>query len=549
MNRLYEYLDGVQDGSIITGRLIKRAVERHIKDLQRTDIEFRVNEAQKCIDFIEHTLVHGQDICAGKPFILEPWQVFAVASIHGWFYKESGKRRFTSSYLQIARKNGKTALACALALMNLILESERGSEVILTANSMGQAKDVSFKAILSFVNQLDPHYKILKPYYQEIKVKQSKYPSYLKVLASDVKNMAGRNTSFAIVDEFFGALNHGLREMIRTSMVMRENPHLMTISSAGFDTTSPCYSLRNSCVDILDGVSVDDTMFALIYEMDEEDVWYDEKNWAKSNPNLGVTVRLDTLKDFVERAKQNPSIEVEIKTLNLNIWCTTATTWIPDEKLAPCFQNLDINDFTGSAAGTVEAYIGIDLAKTRDFTCWVLMIPKDDKFYFFPQFYLPEDSIHTQIDVSRYLSYVNQKLIKLTPQDTCDYDVIRNDIMDLSKKFYITDIAYDAWNASQFAIECGKEGIPMRAFSQSYGNFSDPTGELERMVMKGTAVFQNNQILRDNFRNTRIEYYQGNMKPARTNNQSRKIDGVISAIMAFGAYQRSGPQLYQGGMY
>jgi len=533
MKRLSEYLDSVLDGERVVGRLERLAVERHVKDLKNPELEFRVEDAQRAISFIE-ILQHSTDNNAGKPFILENWEVFIVSQIFGFYWKGTNKLRFNSSYIQIARKNGKSSLTIAMALYHFISYSNKNAEVLLGAGTAKQAKDVLFKILKDFCNRLDPHGEFLKQYYNEVRFKNT--GSYFKIMAGNVDNLAGYNTSFAIVDEYAFSKNHQIREMFRTSMVSRENPHLLTITTAGWDMTGPCYALRESCINLLEGIAKDESMFVMIFEMDEDDDWTNPDVWIKSNPNLGVTVSMDAIQDGVTKAMNTPSIEVDVKTLTLNKWVQSKETWIPDKYLGPCFEDLKINDFIGE-----ECNIGVDLASVSDISSVVIMFVKDqddgEHFYFFPLFYIPYSTLHDRADSIMYKTWKEQGLITVTDGNTTNYSLITNDLLDIDKDNYIRKISYDKWNSEVWAIDCQDKGLPMEQYSQAIGNFVIPVRQLEKLIIEKKAHFQNNEIMITHFRNVSLRYdSNANCKPDKGRDPLKKIDGCIAAIQALGGY-------------
>lgn len=102
-------------------------------------MEFKEDKVDRAILFIS-TLKHYTGKHSGKPFTLEGWQQFIIANIVGFYWKGTNTRRYTSSYIEVSRKQGKTALAAALCLYYLIADGEDGAEVLLAANSKEQAK-------------------------------------------------------------------------------------------------------------------------------------------------------------------------------------------------------------------------------------------------------------------------------------------------------------------------------------------------------------------------------------------------------------------------
>ena len=143
----------------------------------------------------------------------------------------------------------------------------------------------------------------------------------LKVIASDASKLDGFNASFAMLDEYHEAPNTKVKDVIRSSMAMRRNPHICTITTAGFKKHLPCYQLRTVCAEVLNNVKEMDNLFTVIYCIDEGDDWTDEKNWIKCTPNLEVTAQLSFMREEVINAKNNPSEEIGIKTKTFNMWC------------------------------------------------------------------------------------------------------------------------------------------------------------------------------------------------------------------------------------
>lgn len=286
MKPYYKYADDVIQNKIVSCSNIKLACLRFQEDLNRDDLEFRESVVDRAISFIS-TMKHFKGKASGKKFILEPWQQFIVANIVGFYWHGTNDRRFTSSYIEVSRKNGKTALAAALCLYFLIADGEDGAEVDLAANSREQAK-IAFEFCYEFAKQLDPSGKYLTSHLKGIKFNVN--ASQLKVFAADASKLDGFNASFGLIDEYHAAKNSKVRDVIKSSMGMRQNPHLCTITTAGFDKTLPCYQLRATAIEILHKLKEDDSMFIAIYSLDDNDDWTDESNWIKCTPNMNVTV-------------------------------------------------------------------------------------------------------------------------------------------------------------------------------------------------------------------------------------------------------------------
>ena len=533
MKKYYQYAADVRDGKVLVGEYIKLAVERFYSLFERDDVEFREERVDYAIEFIA-LLRHYTGRHAGKPFVLLPWQEFAVANIYGFYKKdEDGTwNRLTSFvYIEMARKNGKSAFAAALCLYHLIADGEANAEVYLAANSKDQAK-VSFTMCRNFVSGLDPKHKYLESFRDQINFDRTL--SFMKVLAADSSKLDGPNPSMFLLDEYHAAKNSGLKDVLQSGQGMRDDPMGIIITTAGSDKLGPCYQSREMCTEILKGLKTDDTIFALIYSLDEGDNWKDEAVWGKSNPNLGVTVKTKYLREQVQKAINSPSEEVGIKTKNINMWCDAETVWIPEHYILDSSSDVDFEKFRD-----MDCYMGIDLSSTSDLTCAAFTFPTAEKYYFKVKYYLPEMALQEKRFKELYGEWRRKGLITITPGNVTDYDYILNDILDIRDRVYIQKIAYDAWNATQFVINAQEKALPMQEFSQALGNFNRPTKEMERLMLSGKAIIDNNVINRHCFRNVVMARDRnGNTKPSKQF-EEKKIDGVIAMLEALGVYLMS----------
>ena len=528
MDRAYnKYAVDVIEGKIICCENIKLACKRYLSDLKRDDLEFRADVVDRAIAFIG-TLKHFTGKSSGQHFILEPWQQWIVANIVGFYWSGTNDRRFTSSYIEVSRKNGKTALAAALCMYFLIADGEDGAEVDLAANSKDQAS-IAFNFCSTYAKHLDPKAAYLKTYRDSIAFKANN--SKLKVFAADDSKLDGFNASFGLVDEYHSARNSRVRDVIKSSMSMRQNPHLCTITTAGFDKTLPCYKLRSTAIEILNGLKEDDSLFVAIYSLDEGDDWTDSKNWVKCTPNLDITVTSKNIKEAVQSAINNPSEEVGVKTKTLNLWCDTATVWLPESHIIKCSQRINLDAFR-----ECECYVGVDLGATSDLTAVAYLIVKDDKYYFKCDYYLPEAALTEKPDRETYKIWKRLGLLKITEGNVTDYDYITNDLVKASEHLNLRAVGYDKYNATQWAITATSLGLPLEEYPQTLGNFNKPTREMERLILSEKAVIDSNEINRWCFKNVTLKSdHNGNVKPNKSV-KAKKIDGAIAMIQALGMY-------------
>lgn len=522
-----QYAEDVLSGKIVTGHYIKLAAERFFRLMYDGRYEFREEKVEQVCEFIS-IIHHYTGKHAGKPFVLEAWQEWIVASMYGFYLRGTNERLVQSAYIEMARKQGKSAFASALCLYHLIADGEMNAEVYMAANSKDQAK-VSFNMASNFSKMLDPGKEFLDPYRDTIKYERTL--SFLKVLAADSSKLDGPNASMYLIDEYHAAKNSGVKDVLQSSQGMRENPMAVIITTAGFDRLGVCYQYREMCTEVVSGLKEDDTLFIAIYCLDKEDDWKDETVWVKSNPNLGVTVQTKYLKTQVRKAINTPSDEVGIKTKNLNIWCDAEKTWIKDDYILSASANVNLEEYNG-----LDCFIGVDLSSTSDLTSFSVMIPTTEKMVWKTFYFLPEAALTEKRFKELYGEWARQGALCITPGNVVDYDFILNKIMEIGQILNIVTIGYDSWNATQFVINCTEKGLPMEPYSQSIGNFNKPTKELERLLLSGVAVIDNNIITRHCFRNVVMARDKnGNTKPSKQY-EEKKIDGVIAMIEALGVY-------------
>ena len=541
MDSLTKYISEIESGAILSCTHVKNAVARFKRDLQDTRFEYRqdkVNDVLDCIAQLKHFT--GQH--SGRNFKAESWQVFIASNIYGFYWAGTEQRRFNDAYIEIARKNGKTAFfGSGLGIYHLMADGEDAAEVLLAANSKEQAH-ICFDLTKGFCKGFDPDGSYLRSYRSDIKFPETS--SFIKVLAADSDKLDGYNASYGLIDEYHSAPDAKVKDVIESSMAMRFNPLLMVITTAGFNKDSVCYKMRTNAVEVISGVKQEDSLFSIIFTMDEQDDWKDEHNWIKSNPNIDITVKRAFLRKQVIKATNNPSEEVGIKTKNFNVWCDSEHVWIPDDYILKSTGKVEFSDFKDE-----ECYVGVDLGSTQDMTAVSYEFFKNNKKYFKLKYYLPQDSLKTAANRELYKQWERQGYLTITPGNVTDYNYITKDIIDASGDVNLFKILYDKWNSIQWAVSCTEIGLPIEPFSQSIGNFNAPTKELERSILNGDVIIDDNPITRFCFRNVIMRLdHNGNVKPDKSN-PVQKIDGVIAMIQSDEACVKRNEDVYTGNIY
>lgn len=529
-----QYAKDVVSGKILACQWVKLACKRFLDDINSQDYYFDEKKYNTLTTFTG-VMKHYSSGAAGKPFILEPWEDFIICNIFCLYRVDTRRRKYKTAHISVSRKNGKTTLAAALGLFSLIADGEPASSVIMAANSREQAH-IDFDAASAFARQLDPRKKSLKVLRNEIVFQKNN--ASLKVISADASTGDGLNPSMVILDELHEAVDSKLFDVLRSGQGFREQPLMLSITTAGFRIGGFCNQYEDYCKEILMGQKVDDTLFALLYTLDDGDDWTDESNFIKSNPNLGITVKRDWLSEQVNQAKNSSSLEVGVKTKNLNVWCSSSTTWIPEQYIRKSLMDVDLTEFKNK--NNYLVYLGFDLAAISDLTAVSIMFvdPDTEEYFFKTWYYLPKSALDGKYNSELYKMWSSKGFLTLTDSETTDYNYIQNQIVYLYETFDVQGVFYDSWNAQQLVNNLVNEGLPMTAYSQSIGNFNKPTKEMERLVLSDKARFDNNPITRFCFDNVELKVdLNGNCKPASpTQHTSGKIDGVISMLNALGGY-------------
>ena len=535
-NKTYiKYAQDIVSGNIAAGSYIVKACKRFISWYDRDDIYFNYDVVDKKI-----RLISKFKLQEGPQFELLPFQQWIFANIYGWYYTDYPDERVISNALILtARKNGKSVLGAAIALASAIGDGVKSPEIAFIANSSKQA-GMLFKYCRRLIKSIDPNEKLF--HYTRNLITIPDLDGTIDVLASDTSRLDGRSDSCFIQDEAHAAKSSEIWDVLKTGQGARKNPLAVSITTAGFliGEEYPLYAMCSHCKDMLDKKLDDDTFFAALYQMDEDDDWKDEKNWIKANPALGHTLQMKYLREQAQTAEQQPSREVSIKTKNFNIWCQGANTWLRDEDIKACMQNVDLQKLVGH-----QCYAGVDLSAVSDLTAWSVMFPPDtsrdyypDKFIFKSLCYLPEETIETSPNRDQYKTFIRNKDLIKTPGNVVDYDIILEDQQSVDQAMVVHTWAYDSYNATQWALNAQAKGMNLVPFSQSLSTFNRPTKEFERLLKQGKIIIDSSLLTLWCFRNVELKFdWNDNVKPVKANlDLQNKIDPVISMLEALGAY-------------
>lgn len=525
-----QYAQQVFNGEVLVCEYVTLAIKRYYNDLENALDKgwyFDRKAAQRAISFIEK-LKHTKGKWAGQRFKLEPWQQFILWNIFGWM-KADGTRRFRYVYVEIARKNGKTALSAGIGLYMLFADGEARPEVYSAATAKDQAR-ICFSDAVEIVKKTDLK-NYLSPYRNSI-VYELKGGT-MKPLSSDYGTHDGLNPSCGIIDEFHAHKDSGMFDVIKSAFGARRQPLMFIITTAGFNKNGACYAYRSNVIKVLQGINEDDSLFGIIYTLDCKEEWDNPKMWVKSNPNLGVSVFPEYLSDQVNDAKNRPEAVRNVMTKNVNLWVDAEKTWIFDDMWQKCIGSTERESLRGC-----QCWGGLDLSNVSDITAFVLLFHENERFQLLPFFWIPEEKMLEKIrkENINYDKWVQQGYVKVTAGNVLDYDFVKADILQIVEEFDLQSTAYDRWNASQTIIDLQNEGMECSPFGQGYGSMGAPTKEFEKMVLTEKIEHFGNPVLRWMMSSTVVKTDPaGNIKPDKEKSV-QKIDGIVASIMALGEW-------------
>jgi phage terminase large subunit-like protein len=537
-----------------TGRLIKLAAQRFLSDLERGDIYFDEEESVKMVNFSERHCFQWEGDWRGKPFKLELWQKFHLLQLFGWIRKDTGTRRFTKLYLQISKKNGKSSECALLSDFHLFADDRINTPKVFTAaNNEDQAK-----ICVNMAGRIIEQSPDLYQYVEDKEVKLSTYGSnitevihlekdgFIKALSKEggdknAKTSGGKhgiNASLGLVDEFGLSPDHGASGSIYTSMAARSERLMAYLTTAGFNMSGPCYSeLRDQGIKVLEGVLKMDNYLPIIYELDSP-VGEDGKEgeitiqyllnhpevWQQSNPNLGISVNKEYLLEMLLNAQSlGGNTEVEVKTLNFNMWVDSPKVFIPADIWNKNAYGTDVNSLDGETC-----YGGLEVGPSGEISALSLLFPGEvNKVKL--MFFCSEEAIKK---TETYLKH--KDLIRIDAGNEVENEVAINWIIEEFQKYNLHSFAFPNTQKNnsivQGLINAGYTGNPL---SQGINGISDPTTEWEKLLRAGEIEHFNNDILR---------WMNSNCMAIRKETGTRieknsKVLGIYASIMALAQWK------------
>jgi phage terminase large subunit-like protein len=528
-----QYALDIVEGKIPACLWIRLAAARHIENLERPDFPyvFDAAAADRAGDFcslLPHT--KGRWAARREKLKLEPWQCFIVCSLFGWLNKDDGFRRFREAYICVPRKNGKSPLAAAIGLYMLACDGEAGAEVCCGATSEKQAYEVFRPAQIMVQKTPDLQSVLGITSNARSLVVASTGSSFIPVIG---KPGDGASISCGICDEFHEADTADLYDTLKTGMVGRESPMLLTITTAGFSTASPCYDLQVTAQHVLEGSLINERLFTVIYTIDKDTDWTSEAALYMANPNLGVSVSLQTLLHDQQQAVQNATKKGVFATKHLCVWMTSVSAFFNMVDWSKCCDaTLNEADFLYD-----PLYIGVDLASVLDLSAvikvYVRSIDGKLHYYIFSRHYLPEDRIADPTN-QHYQKWSEEGFLNPCEGASLDYAQLKADLQADIDGHNVIGVCYDRRYADQVMQELYMlTGATVIEVPQKVEYLSLPMKALDAAIQEGRVHHTGDPVLSWCMSNV-VSKPQGpneDVYPTKAKPQN-KIDGAVALVTA-----------------
>jgi phage terminase large subunit-like protein len=536
MDILFGYCDQVVKGEIPACKYLVKAVEKFLREFKDPDFPFTFEEAEAeaYCKMIPAVFRHSKGKWAGNPVELSPWQVFMVAQMFGWKRKD-GTRRFRRVFCLVGRKNGKSTIAAIIEIILAHLDSEAGSEVYVAATTLDQAKlvhDESERMVRAspFLMQAATIHK------NNIMFQATN--SFARPLGSD-KSFDGTNSHGVILDELHAwqEYHRPFLDTMLSGAGSRTQPMIFMITTAGNEKSLIFHEELEYCRRILDGTVEDNRQLAIIFEMDNDIDWladdFDFSLMTQANPNMGISVHEDYLRDQLNEARNKPAAMYRFKTKHANQCASsvesTITAEVWDRIKGP------LSDW--KTADGISA--GIDIGG-RDDICSFSLCAKfllDDQGeepiyrYETKSFNFIAADTKRDLTIEPWRQWVYEEQIEV-----CEYVIhtLKERLIEQILELGIQYIGYDAWNCQQLADELELEigVIPVRC-PQNATNMNEPVlAYLEEVSEDRFRPDERDDVLRFAALNMNLERNpQGLVRPSKKHS-TEKIDPIVSYLMA-----------------
>jgi phage terminase large subunit-like protein len=487
--------------------------------------------SREVIEFIQ--MLHLVDDFYGQQFILPAWQSEIITDVYGTV-TENNLRQYNFAYLEIPKKNGKTTLIAGLSLYHLTCDPPDG-QIYCCAADRKQAELV-YKAAIGMINQDEDLQAIFKIIDSRKEIINTITKTTLKVLSSEAYTKHGLNPTVVIFDELHAQPNRYLWDtMTFGAGSARKEPLWWVITTAGDDPDrhSIGWEIHDLAIKLADGEKTDPTWYVKVYNAPDDCDIFDEENWYKANPSLGITINIEAVRKEAMAARNSEGAEKLFRWLRLNQWVSLKRIgWLPLTLWDITEGKNDLADLVGK-----KCYAGLDLSSTTDLTALTILFPPQeglDNWYAIFEAWIPDEGIKQRVakDHVAYDKWVNQKFIHATPGNAVDYDFIKATITQLSLKYDLIMLGTDPWNSRMLTQELMKNDVRVTEIAQTMAGMSPSMKHIEKLLLKKELLHEKNPVARWCFGNISVAIDGNeNIKPMK-NKSIERIDVIVSMINA-----------------
>ena len=536
-NYILEYYQKIRDGSELVGEWIRLLYEYVVQGLEQGLFFYSHKKARAAILFIENFCHHHEGELAPGRLKLELWQRALVSLIFG-IVDETGARQFREIFMVIARKNGKTLLAAAIAAYCTFLDGEYGGRIYFTAPKLEQAT-LCFEAYHQMILQEPELNAMAQKRRTDIYVAQTNTTA--KPLAFSAKKSDGLNVSLAIADEcasWAGDQVLKFYEVIKSSFGARRQPLLLAMTTSGYINDGIYDELMKRSTRFLLGDSKERRLLPVLYMIDDVTKWNDINELRKSNPNLGVSVTVDYLLEEIRIAEGSLSKKAEFLTKYCNIKQNSSHAWLRAQDVEKCMgEPRELEQFRGH-----YCVGGIDLSRTTDLTSCCIIIQHGELLYTFCHFWMPAEKVEeaTARDGLPYRAYIQRGILSESGENFVDYHDCFNWFRTLVEKFqiYPLKVGYDRYSAQYLVQDMKAYGFHMDDVYQGE-NLSPVIDETEGLIRDGRVDIGDNDLLKVHLLDSALKQNADTMRKRLVKvAASVHIDGTAALLDAMTVRQK-----------
>lgn len=465
---------------------------------------------------------------AGRPFDLERWQADRIVRpLYGWLHASTRRRRFSRVVVGIPRGNGKSTLGAGLGVKGLVGDGAPTPKV-LGAGTDRENAGIIFSAASTMVRADKRLLRRLMPVDSRKRIVWRKGAGVYWVMAAEAQHAHGYHPTTLIVDDLQAQTSAEFITVLDTSQVTVADPLRIDFMTAGHEKESVGGEVWSHCLAVQGDPTLDEGLLPVLYYADAKDDFDDRATWLKANPNLGVTVREDFIRDQVATMKQRPSKGHGILRLHFNVWTEGEfVAWLEP-------QAWTASGLTPTGDELTECYVGVSAASATDLACVVYVFPGAPTTVEMEAF-IPEDNITRveQRDRVSYRQWITEGWLRVTDGNTRDDDAIVKSIEQrVAQGAVVNECAVNPRGAVSLMRALDGAGLPVTSVLPSFGQMSGAMDELERLVMAGDLAHGGNHLLSWMMRNLQAKANPDGDKKPDAERSSGPIVGPVALLMA-----------------